>query len=396
MRYLMRIALLFVIGFSCTHSAQDEDARAMSGAFTALLEKYDLLADSVSSDSAYWALQDNRKMDLQMLLSQYDDKDASPSIEIVRSQILIELKEYEKAIARLNEIIEKESDFSDLARFGKVRALQALDEMSKALTLFETIQHTPDINDQYLRVLMNFAYGAPKLSDQEKYTRQLLTMDTWPENDLKYKSYMYRNLALIEFKKGNTTEAKSILDEGMTVLKESGQTEVLESTLTLINLVGTEAPALFAETWINSGPLRLKKLHGKVVVIDFWATWCAPCRAVIPSLVETYEKYKKNGLVVIGYTRLYGRYRDDMQRLGAVEPKDEIRLTGEFLKRFKMSYPVAIAHDKKGFEDYAIRGIPTLIFVDKKGKIVDFKIGSGDEKYVSDRIQELLDIRQPS
>ena len=132
------------------------------------------------------------------------------------------------------------------------------------------------------------------------------------------------------------------------------------------------------------------------MVIDFWATWCAPCRAVIPSLVEVYEKYKNEGLVVIGYTRLYGSYRDDKQRLGPVEPKDEIRLTGEFLKRFEMSYPVAIAHDKKGFEDFAIRGIPTLIFVDKKGKIVDFKIGSGNEQYVSDRIQELLDIRKAS
>jgi len=335
MRYLTRVALLFLIGFSCTQNSQDESARAFSGAYSALLEKYDLLADSVNSDSSYWALQDSKKMDLQMLLSQYDDKDASPSLEIVRSQILIELKEYEKAIAKLDEVIEKETNFLDFARFEKVRALHALDEMSEALTLFESIQREPEMNDSYLRVLLNFAYGAPELSDQEKYTRQLLQLDTWPENDLKYKSYMYRNLALIEFKKGNTSEAKSILDEGMTVLKEAGQTQILESTLKLINLVGTEAPDLFAETWINSGPLRLKKLRGKVVVIDFWATWCAPCRAVIPSLVEIYEKYKNNGLVVIGYTRLYGSYRDDKQRLGPVEPKDEIRLTGEFLKRFE-------------------------------------------------------------
>jgi hypothetical protein len=57
---------------------------------------------------------------------------------------------------------------------------------------------------------------------------------------------------------------------------------------------------------------------------------------------------------------------------------------------------VAIVYDKRGFEDYSIRGIPTLIFIDKKGKIADFKIGSGNEQYVEDKIEQLLNVRRAS
>jgi thiol-disulfide isomerase/thioredoxin len=396
MRYFFVSVIIAVIFLSCSQNATEEKARAMEGAYAALLDKYEHLLDSVKSDSTYRSLVENKKVDLQLLLDQYQDEKPIPSLEIIRAQILIDLKNYEQATQKLDEVIKGDSELVDYARFQKVRVLQKTDQFSEALMLFQNITHDLEINDQYLDVLINFAFEAPQLADQEKFSQQLLEMDQWPEDDLRFKGYMFQNLALIEHQKGNTEQAKAILEEGISVLEESGHTQSLESTKKLINMIGMKAPELFAETWLNSGPLKLKSLRGKVVVIDFWATWCSPCRAVIPSLVDTYEKYKNDGLVVLGYTRLYGSYRDDIQRLGPVEPKDEIRLNNEFLKRYNMTYPVAIAHDEKGFEDYAIRGIPTLIFIDKKGKIADFKIGSGNEQYVIDRIEQLLDIRRAS
>lgn len=396
MKYLSLIIFTLAIGISCSHNSKDENARAMGGAYVALLDKYTHLMDSVKSDSSYRALVENKKMDLKMLLEQYQGENSTAQLEIIRSQILIDLKEYENAISKLDKVIEQGKSLADFARFQKVRALQASDEMAAALTLFHTIDSEPEINDQYLEMLINFAFEAPELSEQELFSRELLEMDRWPQNDLSMKSYIYRNLALIELQKGNTEEAKMILEQGISNLKEAGQTKSLESTMQLMNLIGEPAPELFAETWLNSRPLKLKDLRGKAVVIDFWATWCSPCRAVIPSLVETYEQHKSGGLVVLGYTRLYGSYRDDQKRLGPVEPKDEIRLTGEFLKRFKMTYPVAIAHNKDGFDDYFVNGIPTLVFIDKQGIVKGFKIGSGNEQYVAEQIRKLLETPEAS
>ena len=396
MKYLSLIIFTLAIGVSCNQYSKDENTKAMGGAYVALLDKYTHLMDSVESDTAYRALVENKKTDLQMLLEQYQNESSTAQLEIIRSQILIDLKEYEEAISKLDKVIEENKKLADFARFQKVRALQASGEMAEALTLFRTIESGLEINDQYLDVLINFAFEAPELSDQELFSRDLLTRDRWPQNDLKYKSYIYRNLALIELQKGNTDEARTILEQGISSLKEKGITKSLESTLQLMNLIGKPAPELFAETWLNSRPLKLKDLRGKAVVIDFWATWCSPCRAVIPTLVETYEEHKINGLVVLGYTRLYGSYRDDQKRLGPVEPRDEIRLTGEFLKRYKMTYPVAIAHNKDGFENYFIHGIPTLIFINKAGIVTGFKIGSGNEQYVEDQIRGLLELREAS
>jgi thiol-disulfide isomerase/thioredoxin len=91
---------------------------------------------------------------------------------------------------------------------------------------------------------------------------------------------------------------------------------------------------------------------GKPMIVEFWATWCGPCRESIPHLNEIYAKYKDKGLVVIGIT----------------EEDDDV--VEAFMKKIPMDY--AVAQDKKGKfgQPFGIKGIPHTMLVDKTGKIV--------------------------
>lgn len=157
-----------------------------------------------------------------------------------------------------------------------------------------------------------------------------------------------------------------------------------------MNLIGTTAPPLEAKYWLNSPALNVNRLRGKILIIDFFAPWCGPCRAVIPHLVKLHDKYKTKDIIIIGYTRLYGTYRDDIRKVENVSPDEEVKLIDEFLKRFKIKYPVAVATDKTVFEAYGVHGIPTIFIIDKDGKICDFKVGSGNEKVIEDKVKKLL------
>ncbi len=390
-RYIYGFLSLILIGIGCSADKEDEKVTAMRGAFTALLTKYDELIKTADNDSIYTVLLENKKADLMKLLEQYQNEESTDALELVRSIVLVELQDYNTALNKLNRIIECRKELADKAKFHKMVILQKNKEMEAAIQLFQEIEDKISFNEQTAEVFLNFAFEAPELKTREKFTQDLLELEEWPEKYKQYEPYIYRNMALIHKEKDNIGVAKSVLNEGITKLEaKSVSAKPLESTLNLINLIGKPAPELFAETWLNSDPIKLNRVKGKVVVIDFWAPWCAPCRTIIPTLVEEYNKNKNNGLIILGFTRLYGKYRDDIQHIGKVEPRDEIRLTRDFLKRNNVNYPVAIAHNEKGFDIYFISDIPTLVFVDKQGIIADFEIGSGNEQSIRNQIQKLL------
>jgi thiol-disulfide isomerase/thioredoxin len=164
-------------------------------------------------------------------------------------------------------------------------------------------------------------------------------------------------------------------------------------------LVGSPAPEIDSKTWIDGEAKALSAHKGSVVVIDFWATWCPPCRGVMPGLNEMFVARKKDGLQVLGVTRFYSN--GFMPKKGTKEPVsdgEQVRNIPEasfqdHLKQFKenlaITYPFVTATAAE-FTAYQVQGIPSMFVVDREGKVAFVKVGGGDETLLKMVIDRLL------
>lgn len=108
--------------------------------------------------------------------------------------------------------------------------------------------------------------------------------------------------------------------------------------------------------------LRLSDLKGKVVLLNFFATWCPPCRDEMPSIEEAYHTYRDKGFMVLGISR-------DEEGNKALEP---------FVKEFGLSFPVVLDLELQAFNLYFVRGIPVSYLLDRQGRIAGMHIGPAD------------------
>ena len=138
------------------------------------------------------------------------------------------------------------------------------------------------------------------------------------------------------------------------------------------------APELFNQVWLNSPPLKLADLRGKVVVVDFWTFDCINCIHVTPALKDWYSKYKDNGLVIIGVHSPEFDYEKDLNNVE------------EAVARLGVTYPVAIDNDFRTWKAYGNQYWPAMYFVDKAGQLRHVHIGEGDYEYSEQVIRALL------
>jgi len=114
-----------------------------------------------------------------------------------------------------------------------------------------------------------------------------------------------------------------------------------------------EAAPLFSATTLDGKKLDLQKLRGKLVLVDFWATWCPPCRAEIPHLREVYEKYRKQGFEIVS--------------ISVNDPEAQLK---QFLKTQPMNWIHIRDHEGKLAEKYGVVSIPAPFLIDHTGKLV--------------------------
>lgn len=123
--------------------------------------------------------------------------------------------------------------------------------------------------------------------------------------------------------------------------------------------------------------VKLSDFKGKVVILDFWATWCPPCRAEIPGFIALQKQYAARGLSVVGVS---------LDTAGASVVKS-------FMQHLGMNYPVVIGNEKIAADYGGVTAIPTTFVIDRSGKIVTSHQGYASQVVFESEIRPLLNER---
>ncbi len=167
----------------------------------------------------------------------------------------------------------------------------------------------------------------------------------------------------------NKIANKKNLEEAKAKAKESGKAQD--------QLKQNSAPQTVCKD-INGNSFDTEKLRGKVIVLNFWATWCGPCKKEMPELNALRETFTKSDEVVF---------------LSFCNNVDSVARIKEFLLKIPFSYNMVIGEDaRKAFAQYAVHAIPLNVIIDKKGKIVFLEKGYAPQipEAMKEKIEELL------
>ena len=147
-------------------------------------------------------------------------------------------------------------------------------------------------------------------------------------------------------------------------------------------------PELTVNEWIDRAPVKLSELRGKVVLLDFWAHWCGPCRITLPNLTNWHERYKDKGLVILGVTRYFGHGN---QR--PMTPAQELVYLRDFKKRNGLPYGVLVEDGSVNDFNYGVNSIPMSFLIDRQGRLRYISPGASEEEIetLGTMIKKLVD-----
>jgi len=146
--------------------------------------------------------------------------------------------------------------------------------------------------------------------------------------------------------------------------KEASAESMPAEKVTVKIAPGTPAPA-FRLAGLDGGTVDLKELRGKVVLIDFWATWCPPCRESLPNTLTLHRKYADKGLAVLTVSD---------ETAAKVRP---------FLKEHGYDFPAYLDPNSEVSSAFGVEAIPTFVIIDRNGKMVDTIVGGGQDARIA-------------
>ena len=164
----------------------------------------------------------------------------------------------------------------------------------------------------------------------------------------------------------------------------SGYLQVRDRS-TQMSLLGQEAPEISVKEWIIGGPASLAEFRDRVVLLEFWATWCKPCQEMFPKLKKLYDSEGSQGLEVIALTRYYMSYRGTAESMSA-----ERQLMLGMVTEHGVNFHVGIAEDERLQGIYGANGLPTVVLIDRGG-IVRYAGAGQEDNTFNKQLQQCLE-----
>ena len=335
-----------------------------------------------------------RYSDALVLLEKLDSGsgDLAYSASIARMQILARTNEYASLEALLTEHWRR---FTPNAETGAmaVSAVRELAEHYAAAGNHSKVIELVEMEMSRVPQELDVAYQAPTLlaDSIESYIalgRRDDLIEMLQKHAAKYEAIVQARKD--DIPRGTSAEERKVQRAFMAYVSMASR---LESKAIHARLIGTPAPRIdFTRTYNTEGQ-TWESFKGKVVVLDFWANWCAPCKNAFPVLRELYADYREKGFVILGVTDLQGRFSDAGVREADITPEREIELTEELIARHNVTWPIVFSERGPFDPEYGVTGIPTMVFIDRSGNVRKIEVGFNPSKEdgVRQTIEALLE-----
>jgi thiol-disulfide isomerase/thioredoxin len=172
---------------------------------------------------------------------------------------------------------------------------------------------------------------------------------------------------------GLTLPSAHVYANAVELLSTTGHAAAVERSIEESAAHVERAPEIEIARWLDEKPLTLASLRGRVVLLDFWATWCEACEFTMPRLKTLEEKFKDRGLTVVGLTEFYGESGGK-----TLTREAELAEIVAFKKRLRLNYAFGVAETDANNLRYGVRALPTAVLIDRRGVVRYINVGATD------------------